>query len=62
VLLAGESSLANVGGRIVRLGDAVDGHRLVSVSEDGALFEHAGHTLHVPLQGRRAPAEPGDAD
>ena len=49
VLAAGDASLADVGGQIVRVGDEVSGYRLVGVSEEGALFERDGRTLHVPL-------------
>ena len=49
VLSAGDDSLADVGGQIVRVGDEVSGYRLVGVSEEGALFERDGRTLHVPL-------------
>jgi hypothetical protein len=49
VLSAGDDSLVDVGGRIVRVGDEVSGYRLVGVSEDSALFERDGRSLRVPL-------------
>jgi len=52
VLSAGDASLVDVGGRIVRVGDEVDGYRLVAVSEEGARFVKEGHSFDVPLQAR----------
>jgi hypothetical protein len=49
VLFAGDDSLVDVGGRIVRVGDEVSGYTLVGVSEDGAFFERDGRSLSVPL-------------
>ena len=55
VLSAGDTSLANVGGRILRVGEEIDGYRLVAVSEGGARFARDGRSIEVPLQAR-APA------
>jgi hypothetical protein len=70
ILLAGDASRVDVGGRIVGVGEALDGYRLVSVTEDGAVFEHAGHALRLVLPPRAVTSgdatqvakETGDAD
>lgn len=56
VLVAGRASLANVAGRFVRLGEQIDGYRLVLVTEDAATFERGGVTVRIPLQSRMAAA------
>jgi len=53
-LSAGVESVADVGGHIVRLGETVAGYRLVTVNEDGAVFERDGRTVKVALQRRPA--------
>lgn len=40
VMQAGAASLANVGGRVVTIGESVDGWRLVRVDDGTALFVH----------------------
>jgi hypothetical protein len=71
ILSAGQASRVDVGGRIVAIGGEIDGYRLVSVTEDGAVFEHGGRSVRVPMPVRAAvsgdapsPAaeESGDAD
>jgi hypothetical protein len=62
VLSAGGASLVDVGGRIVRLGEEVDGFRLVAVSEEGARFVKEGHSFDMPLQARAVPPAPAAAE
>jgi hypothetical protein len=38
VLVAGDESLANVGGTIVKVGEEIDGYRLLRVQEGTAVF------------------------
>lgn len=59
ILSAGDASRVDVGGHIVGVGEEVNGYRLISVSEDGAVFEHAGRSIHVPLAARAATADDG---
>ena len=42
VLLSGNHSLANVDGQMVAIGEKIDGHRLLSVTEYQAVFERTG--------------------
>lgn len=42
VLVAGEDSMANIGGVIVPVGGEIDGYRLISVSEREAVLERDG--------------------
>jgi hypothetical protein len=41
-VVAGDDSMANVGGVTVKLGEELDGYRLVEVSERRAVFERDG--------------------
>jgi hypothetical protein len=61
ILSAGEQSLADVGGQIVRVGDDVSGYKLVGVSEDAALFERDGRSLRVALPEHAAEQRTADA-
>ena len=45
VLLAGSGALANVDGQMVGIGERIEGHRLVSVSEHQAVFEKDGRRI-----------------
>jgi hypothetical protein len=49
VLVAGPASMANVDGVMVRVGDYVQGYRLLSVHERGAVFEKNRAQITVPL-------------
>jgi hypothetical protein len=70
ILSAGDASRVDVGGRIVGVGEEIDGYRLVSVTEACAVFEHAGQALRLALPPRAATSgdatqvakETGDAD
>ncbi len=57
VLAAGDTSLANVDGTLLAIGERHEGYRLVEVGEDGAVFERAGRrwriALHSPATGDR---------
>ena len=55
VLLSGAASLANVDGQMVAIGEKIDGHRLLSVTEYQAVFEKDGR--RVTLDMRRPPRE-----
>jgi hypothetical protein len=59
VLLAGSGALANVDGQMVAIGERIEGHRLVSVSEHQAVFEKDGRRIVLdtrrPLETRRDP-------
>lgn len=55
VLLSGPRSLANVDGQMVAIGERLDGHRLLSVTEYQAVFEKDGR--RVTLDMRRPPRE-----
>lgn len=49
VLVAGANSIANVEGSMVRVGDLVQGYRLVAVQDRSAVFEknNARFTVHI---------------
>lgn len=49
VLVAGSGSQANISGRIMTLGEEVDGYRLTSVSLDGVELRHDGEKLVLRL-------------
>jgi hypothetical protein len=55
VLLAGKASLANVDGQMVALGETLEGHRLVSISDHQAVFEKDGRRMVLDM---RRPMEP----
>lgn len=55
VLLAGKASLANVDGQMVAIGETLEGHRLVSVSDHQAVFEKDGRRMLLDM---RRPMEP----
>ena len=50
VLLAGAGSLANVDGQMVGIGDRIEGHRLVSVSDRQAIFEKDGRRIVLDMR------------
>ena len=54
VLKAGPGSLANVNGTMLRLGDSVNGYRLVEVRDRAAVFEknNTRFTLDLPAFGK----------
>lgn len=63
VLVAGPDSIANVDGVMVRVGDSVQGYRLVAVQDRSAVFEKnsARFTVHIGTQPgaqKQAPAKP----
>ena len=49
ILVAGSHSMVNLGGRIIGIGEEVDGYRLLSVAEEHAVFQHAGETITLHL-------------
>ena len=55
VLLAGGKSLANVEGQMVAIGETLDGHRLLSVSEYQAVFEMNGRRTTLDMRRPRSP-------
>lgn len=46
-LVGGQDNLANVAGQIIRQGEEIQGHRLVKVYEDRAVFVREGKSLTV---------------
>lgn len=50
VLLAGPRSLANVAGAIVRIGEEIEGYRLVRVDEGRAWFSKGGREVMLKLE------------
>ena len=46
-LVGAKYKLANVAGRIIRLGEEVGGYRLIEVHEDHAVFSRAGNRTTV---------------
>lgn len=50
VLLAGTGALANVDGQMVGIGERIEGHRLVSVSERQAIFEKDGRRIVLDMR------------
>ncbi len=50
VMVAGSESIANVGGTMLRIGERIDGHRLIDVRPRGAVFQRDdGKTVAVSL-------------
>lgn len=49
-LRAGKKSMVNVGGQIIRLGEKVDGYRLIQVHERSAVFIHQGKTTRLIIE------------
>lgn len=50
VLLAGKGSLANVDGTLVAIGEKIEGHRLLSVSDRQAVFEKDGRRIVLDMR------------
>lgn len=49
ILLAGDMSMVNVGGTILRRGDDLDGYRLVKIKEGEAIFTKDGESFRLLL-------------
>jgi hypothetical protein len=49
ILYAGNNSLVNLSGKIIALGEEVDGYELLEVSENQAVFLRNGETLTLSL-------------
>lgn len=64
VLAAGSNSIANVDGVMVRVGESVQGYRLVAVQDRSAVFEknNARHTLTLQGGARGEAAPPMKKD
>ncbi len=59
VMLAGPKSVVSIDGTIVRMGDEIDGHRLVEVQEQTAIFVKNGKKVTLSLRGTQpAPGAP----
>jgi hypothetical protein len=58
VLVAGDASMANVDGVMVRLGDSVYGYRLVEVHDRMAVFEKNKARFTLTIRGRGPLGEP----
>ena len=50
VMVAGSASMANVDGRLVAIGEEVEGHRLVEVTDRRAVFERDGVLTELVLE------------
>ena len=50
VMVAGRASVANVEGQLVGIGEELDGHRLVEVTERRAVFEKDGTLYELVMQ------------
>jgi len=50
VMLAGDHSLANIGGRVVGIGEDINGYRLITVSEYNAVLEREGVRRELVLK------------
>ena len=53
VLVAGPNSIANVDGVMVRVGDAIQGYRLVEVEHRSAVFEKNGARFTLGIGGTK---------
>ncbi|GHA15294.1 hypothetical protein [Oceanisphaera arctica] len=52
LLVAGDTSLANIDGTILALGDEFDGYRLISVTQEETLFEKGSNRYRISLKER----------
>ncbi len=50
VMLAGRASMANVSGTVVRIGEEVNGYRLVEVRDGEAVFTKGGERVTVSMR------------
>jgi hypothetical protein len=50
-MLAGPKSVVSIDGRIVRIGDEIDGHRLIEVHEQTAVFVRNRKKVTLTLRG-----------
>jgi hypothetical protein len=57
VIVAGANSIANVDGRLVRIGERIHGYRLVSVHERSAIFDKDGRQVTVSMGGNARVAQ-----
>ena len=48
-LRAGKNSMVNVQGRIVRLGEEIEGYKLLEVNDHSAVFAKSEHRVHLSL-------------
>lgn len=48
-LRAGENSMVNIQGRIVQLGEEIDGYKLVEVNDRSAVFVNSEQQVHLSL-------------
>lgn len=58
MVLNGKHSYANVDGRLIRLGESLDGWRLIRLNTDSAIFLRRGQRQTLVLQRPRALQEP----
>ena len=49
VVADGRASMVNVNGQFVRIGEQVEGYRLISVQEGSAVFERQAQQVTVPV-------------
>ena len=50
IMTAGSESLANVGGKIVGIGEEIEGYRLVTVDHEQAVFSKHGKLITLTLK------------
>lgn len=48
-LRAGKNSMANIGGQLIRLGEVIDGHKLIEVYERAVVFVNQGEITRLTL-------------
>jgi hypothetical protein len=55
VVVAGPRSSVLLDGRVLEMGEEVDGYRLIQVLPDKASFRHKGRRVELTLSGRQTP-------
>ncbi|MGB0468296.1 MAG: hypothetical protein ACPGF7_12315 [Pontibacterium sp.] len=53
IMVAGDASVINLGGVMLSIGDEVNGLRLVSVSEESALFTQGAKQIRIYVNGQK---------
>jgi len=48
-LRAGKNSMANIGGKIIKLGEKIEDYKLIKVSERAVVLLKQGKTMHLTL-------------
>ncbi len=50
-LRSGKNSMANVNGAVIKLGETIDGYRLIEVNKRSAVFIKNEHRIQLTLDG-----------